>query len=66
MKIATIISSVITLLLLLSTMICGLWIQSGQPGSINFHINCGIASVIFCFITFILTIISFRSIKKGA
>jgi len=65
MKIATIISSVITLLLLLSTMICGFWLKSGQPGSINFHINCGIASVVFCFITLILIVISFRHTKKG-
>jgi len=65
MKIATIISSVITLLLLLSTMICGFWLKSGQPGSINFHINCGIATFVFCFITLIMLIISLRRTKKG-
>lgn len=65
MKIATIISSVMTFLLLLSAMICGFWLKSGQPGSINFHINCGIASVVFCFITMILMIINFGRAKKG-
>lgn len=64
MKLATIISSIITLLLSLITMTCGLWIQSGQPGDIKFHISCGITSVIFCFITFIL-LIKTLSRQKG-
>lgn len=51
MKIATIISSVVSILLLLSAMICGLWLKSGQPGSINFHMNCGIAGIVFSVIT---------------
>ena len=65
MKIATIISAIITLLLLLSTMICGFWLKSGQPGSIDFHISCGIASVVFSVITWILMLVSFRATKKG-
>ena len=65
MKLATIISSIITLLLLLSTMICGLWLNAGNPGDIAFHINCGIAAVVFCFITLILLLCYFKSQKKG-
>lgn len=65
MKMATIISSVITLLLMLSAMICGLWMKSGHPGSINFHINCGIASFAFCFVTLILLVVTLQHIKKG-
>lgn len=65
MKIAAVISSIITLLLLLSTMICGLWLKSGQPGDISFHMNCGIASLVFCCITFILLLVTFHYQKKG-
>lgn len=65
MKVATLISSIITLLLMLSTMICGLWLESGQLGSISFHINCGIASFAFCFITLILLAVTVRNMKKG-
>lgn len=65
MKIATIISSIITLFLLVSAMICGFWLKSGQPGSINFHMNCGIAALVFCFLTLILLVISLRRTKKG-
>lgn len=66
MKIATIFSSVITLLLLLSTMICGFWLKAGQSGSINFHINCGVASIVLCIITLILIVIDYRQAKKGS
>lgn len=65
MKTITLVSSIITLLLLLSTMICGLWLKSGQPGDISFHMNCGIASLVFCCITFILLLITFHHQKKG-
>jgi uncharacterized BrkB/YihY/UPF0761 family membrane protein len=57
MKILTLISAIITTLLLLTTMICGLWLRANgidDSGSISFHMNSGIASVIFCFITLIL------------
>lgn len=64
MRIATIISSIITLLLLLSTMICGLWLKAGNPGSISFHLNCGIAAIIFCAITVLLLMITLRRTKK--
>ncbi len=65
MKTAAIISLIITILLLLSTMICGLWIKAGHLGNIVFHINCGIASLVFCFITFVLLLIIFHNQKKG-
>ena len=65
MKIATIISSVVSILLLLSAMICGLWLKSGQPGSINFHMNWGIAGIVFSVITLILVAITLRRTKKG-
>lgn len=65
MKIVTMMSGVITLLLMLSAMICGLWLKSDQPGSIDFHIGCGIASVVFCCITLILLAITLRHMKKG-
>lgn len=57
MKILSIIFAAITGLLLLSTMICGLWIRSNKVteiSSLNFHMNIGIASVVFGCITLIL------------
>lgn len=57
MKMITIISLIITLLLLLSAMICGFWLKAGNPGSSTFHVTCGIAAVVFCCITIALVII---------
>ncbi len=69
MKIATIISAAITVLLLLSTMICGLWLRANNisaSGSFGFHVNCGVAAVVFSVITLCLAIIAFsRTKKKG-
>lgn len=64
MRRATLISAIVTLLLMLATMICGLWLKAGNPGDISFHIYCGIAAVIFCGITVVLMTISMRSTKK--
>lgn len=67
MKAATIMSAVITVLLMSSTMICGLWLRVNNisdPGSINFHINCGIAAVVFSFITMVLVIALFPRMQK--
>ncbi|MNJ79531.1 hypothetical protein D3C77_775850 [compost metagenome] len=67
MKTATILSAVITVLLLLSTMICGLWLRANNisgPGSFNFHVNCGIAAVVFSFITLGLVIALFARMQK--
>ena len=57
MKIISIISAIITALLLFSTLICGLWIRSNKvtdASSMTFHMNIGIATVIFSSISVIL------------
>ena len=67
MKIATLISAIITALLMLSTMICGLWIRANNitdPSSFNFHMNCGIAAVVFSLITLVMVIVMLARIKK--
>lgn len=67
MKKATIISAVMTVLLLLSTMICGLWLRANNisnPSSFGFHVNCGIAAVVFSVITLCLAIVTFSRMKK--
>lgn len=51
----------------MSTMICGMWLKAkniSDPSSLAFHMNFGIASVVFCFITMILLIIFLLGIKK--
>lgn len=53
MKIISIITAVVAALLLLSTLICGLWIRSNRItdlSSLDFHMKIGIASLILCFI----------------
>ncbi|SPF40797.1 conserved exported hypothetical protein [Candidatus Desulfosporosinus infrequens] len=50
MKILYSLIGIVTALLLIFTMTCGLWIKSTQstdPGSLRFHITIGISSVIF-------------------
>lgn len=67
MKLATLISSIITALLLLSTMICGLWLRANNiadPSSFNFHMNCGIAAVVFSLITLVMVIIILARMKN--
>lgn len=67
MKSATLISAIITTLLMMTTMICGLWMKANNisdAGSLSFHINCGIASVVFSFITMLLLIIFLLRIKR--
>lgn len=67
MKKATMISAVMTVLLLLSTMICGLWLRANSirdSSSFEFHINCGIAAVVFSVITLGLAIATFSRMKK--
>jgi fumarate reductase subunit D len=57
MKVISIISAVITALLLFSTLVCGLWIHTNKvtdASSITFHMNIGIATVIFSSISVIL------------
>ncbi|OJT82454.1 hypothetical protein BM532_11330 [Clostridioides difficile] len=60
MKIITIGSSLITVLLFLSTMICGFWIKNNKitdASSIKFHMNSAIFTGIFLLISTILLII---------
>lgn len=67
MRSATLISAIITTLLMMSTMICGLWMKANKisdVSSIQFHMNCGIASVIFCFITLLLVIVLLIRTKR--
>lgn len=64
MKTVTMLSSILTLLLLLSTMTCGLWLKSGGAGSIHFHIICGVLSIIFCVVTLILQVVNWHT-KEG-
>ena len=69
MRKATLISAVITVLLLLSTMTCGLWLRANNisdPSSFDFHVNCGIAAAVFSAITLCFAIVDFsRTKKKG-
>jgi hypothetical protein len=67
MKSATLISAIITTLLMMTTMICGLWMKANNisdAGSLSFHINCGITSVVFSFITMLLLIIFLLRLKR--
>lgn len=60
MKIISILSACLTSLLMISTLICGLWIKSNkitETSSINFHTSIGIASVVFGLISIILLIV---------
>jgi len=65
MKIISIIIAAITVLLLLSTLMCGLWIKSKgltDVGSLNFHMQIGIGTVIFGLISVIL--LMFKTLKN--
>lgn len=64
MKAFSLVIAIITGLLLFSTLVCGLWIRANKVtdvSSLNFHMNIGIASVIFSFITVILLILALKS-----
>lgn len=63
MKVFSRIIAGITGLLLFSTLVCGLWIKANhvtEPSSFNFHMQIGIASVIFGFIALVLLFIKRR------
>lgn len=69
MRIATITSAVITLLLLLTAMTCGLWIRSNaitDPGSLDFHVAAGIAAVVACAFTLVLVIVQSTHLHRKA
>lgn len=59
MRFAALGSAVVTALLLLTTMVCGLWIRSNDvtdAGSLDFHVASGIASVASSLVTLILVV----------
>ena len=62
LRIATIIISIVTLLLLFSVMVCGLWIGSvdADAGSVSFHRTLGVASVLSGTVTCVLALVSSR------
>ncbi|MDR0493312.1 MAG: hypothetical protein LBH74_06725 [Nitrososphaerota archaeon] len=65
MKIITLISVILTVLAVVSTMICGLWIRANNitdPSSLSFHRTMGIVSVVCCIITAVLVIILLRKL----
>lgn len=65
MKSISIIAASISILLLLSTLICGAWIHSHPPvtpDSLAFHMKIGILSVVVSVISFILML--FQILKK--
>ena len=65
MKVVTMLSSALTFLLLLSAMACGLWLKSGEAGSIKFHMTCGILAIIFSLVTLILIGVNWHTKGEG-
>ena len=66
MKIFIKVLSVTTITMLLSTLICGLWIKSNnvvEPSSIQFHMTLGIISVV---LSVVLLVVLMRMLKKVA
>jgi hypothetical protein len=59
MKTASIILSSLTVLMVLSQLICGLWLRShgSEPSSIAFHSQLGIASVVMTVITILVMLV---------
>ncbi len=59
MKIASVVLSSLTILMALSQLICGLWLQSHgvEPSSIAFHTQLGIGTVVMTLITIIVMLI---------
>lgn len=69
MRIATLGSATITLLLLSTTMICGLWIRSNDvadPASVDFHVTSGIAAMISGALTLALVIAHSIRLRREA
>ena len=66
MRKLSILFSVITILLLLTAMICGLWMRgnpSVEQSSVDFHMTFGIASFVCCCLSLIFTLLT-KSIKR--
>ncbi len=59
MKTASIVLSSLTILMALSQLICGLWLQShgADAGNIAFHTQLGIGTVVMTVITLIVMLI---------
>jgi hypothetical protein len=59
MKIASIALSSLTILMVLSQLICGLWLQSHgvDPGSLRFHVRFGIGTVVISLATIVVMLI---------
>ncbi len=62
MKTALIVMSVLDVVMLLSTLICGAWIRSTQgqnpdPSSLNFHAGIAVASIVMVLATLALAIL---------
>ena len=46
MKITAIITAYLSILLLASELICGMWLKSGNEGSVDFHARLGVAAAV--------------------
>jgi hypothetical protein len=65
MKSIYVIVAVITILLVLSNLMCGFWIKSHGPvdaSSISFHMNLGVATSIFALVTSVLLIVLLKKV----
>ena len=60
MKIAVIITACLSIVLLLSELLCGLWLKAGNQGDVGFHANLGVAAVVISIICFILFFLVLR------
>ncbi len=68
MRAFTIVIAILTMLLLFSTLVCGLWIGSngGDASSADFHRTLGIATVISSFVVCILALVAVRKTSRKA
>ena len=63
MKLFLIIMTIITILLSLSTGICGLWIRGNHvtdASSLSFHMTIGISTILFTLVTITLLILRIK------
>lgn len=61
MKIVLIVLAVLSMLLLLSTLICGLWIRAQgpavDPSSLSFHLGIAVISILMTGLTLVLALV---------
>lgn len=65
MKIFINVLSVSTMLMLLSTLICGLWIKANnvvEPSSLQFHMVLGILSVVLAVVLLVVLMVVLRKV----